>query len=68
LDWPEIAQTLSALIVAFFGALLVVAVLARVKPIGDRLVARMTEIERRLAEGKRDRRPAAAEPVKGGGE
>jgi hypothetical protein len=68
LDWPEIAQTASAAIVTFFVALLVAAVLARVKPISDRLVARMAKIERQLAEKERRRRLVAAERVEGGDE
>jgi F0F1-type ATP synthase membrane subunit b/b' len=68
LSWPDIAQTLSATVVAFFSVLLVLAVLARVKPIRDRLAARKTEIERRLAEMERDRGSVRAEGVKGGEE
>src|SRR5215831_2506709 len=66
LDWPDIAQTVSAILVAVFSTFLVVAVLGRVKPVHDWLGARMTEIERRLEEAKRDRRPVGSERIKGG--
>ena len=66
MGWPEIAQSVSAILVTVFSTLLVVAVLGRVKPVHDWLGARMTEIERRLAEAKRDRPPVDAERLKGG--
>ena len=66
MGWPEIAQSVSAILVTVFSTLLVVAVLGRVKPVHDWLAARVTEIERRLAEAKRDRRPLGSERVKGG--
>jgi hypothetical protein len=66
MGWPEIAQSVSAILVTVFSALLVVAVLGRVKPVHDWLGARIIEIERRLAEAKRDRRPIGSERVKDG--
>ena len=65
MGWPEIAQSVSAILVIVFSTLLAVAVLARVKPVHDWLAARVTEIERRLAEAKKDRRPVGSERVKG---
>ena len=66
MGWPEIAQSVSAILVTVFSTLLVVAVLGRVKPVHDWFAARMTEIERRLAEAKRGRRPVDAGRIKGG--
>jgi hypothetical protein len=68
LSWPDIAQSAAAILVAFFSTLLVVAALTRIKPIRDRIDARVTEIERRLAEKERDRQPVGVERIKDGDE